>query len=222
MSTDNLQPLLWNPLLEKNFATIGEKCQSYAYLHKNAEAYFTTKSIFIDLPCIILATLNGAMSIGSQSIFGDDKYASVGVGVVALFTALLQTIGTYFSFSRRAESHKGSSLNYSKLYRFLKIEMSLPRESRMNPKELLKYVKNEYDRLAEISPLIPNKIIIAFKKKFDIPKYKNIAIADETNGLEQIIIYRIKNDTENNPPTLNSPSFYSPSNNQQEEVALEV
>lgn len=193
---DEIREVNWCPLLEKYFATTGEKAYCYAYLHKKAETLYSHRTVFIDLSCIILATLNGATSIGSSSLFGDDKFASVGIGIVALITAILQTVGSYFGWGRRAEAHKISSLQYAKMYRFLKIEMALPRESRMKPKELLKLVKENYDRLSEISPLIPNIIIEQFRKRFDNDIYKDIARPEESNGLEAIVIYNPTKDKE--------------------------
>lgn len=186
----------WNPLLEKYFSDTGEKCYCYGLLHKRAEQLFSRRTIFIDLPCIILATLNGATSIGSTSLFGDNPMAPVGIGLVALTTAILQTIGSYFAWARRAEAHRIASLNYAKLYRFLRIEMGLPRESRMKPKELLKNVKEQYDRLAEVSPLLPDPIIKEFKARFDKEEYKDIARPEESNGLEEIVVYRPEKDSE--------------------------
>lgn len=187
----------WNPLLEKYFVSTGEKANCYSYLHKKSEELYSNRSILIDLPCIVLATLNGATSIGSTSLFGDNAYAPVGIGAVALLTAILQTIGSYFGWARRAEAHKISNLNYAKLYRSLKIEMGLPRESRMKPKDLLKNIKEQYDRLAEVSPLIPITIINDFKNKFiNNPKYENIALPPEANGLEEIVVYDPKKDSE--------------------------
>jgi hypothetical protein len=202
---DEITTIHWTPLLEKYFASTGEKAHCYAYLHKRAEELYSNRSVFIDLPCIVLATLNGATSIGSTSLFGDDKYASVGIGIVALFTAILQTIGTYFGWARRAEAHKIASLNYAKLYRFLRIEMALPRESRMKPKDLLKNIKEQYDRLAEVSPLIPSKTIKEFKEKFNTPEYAEISKPEESNGLEEIIIYTSNKDSERTAISL-SPS----------------
>jgi hypothetical protein len=100
---------------------------------------------------------------------------------------LLNTIGTYFSWSRRAEAHKISSIQFAKLYRFLAIEMSLPRNERMNPSDLLKYTKEQYDRLSEISPLIPPEIIEEFRNKFK--HIKDITMPEETNGLHAIYIF---------------------------------
>ena len=179
----------WNERLEKYFAETGEKAHCYSWLHKKAEEMFSRRSIFIDLPVIILGVFNGATSIGSDSLFKGSPYAPICIGVIALLTSILTTIGTYFSWARRAESHKMMSIQYAKLFRFLSVEMSLPRVERMSPYDLLKYVKDQYDRLAEISPLIPPKIILEFNTKFSKPEYKEISKPEITNGLNHIEIF---------------------------------
>jgi hypothetical protein len=185
--TPNIQ---WQTNLEQYFAETGEKAHCFSWLHKRSEEFYSNKTVFIDLPVIVLSTLNGAVSVGSESLFGGSQYASVGIGVIALITAILSTVGSYFSWARRAEGHRISSLSYAKLYRFLNIEMSLPRSERMRPADLLKYVKTEYDRLSEISPLVPPAIIDMFKSRFSDDKYKEISRPEETNGLHPIIIYK--------------------------------
>jgi hypothetical protein len=57
----------------------------------------------------------------------------------------------------------------------------------MKPSDFLKYVKDQYDRLQEISPLVPPSIIREFQKKFD--KYTDISKPEEANGLEKIEVY---------------------------------
>jgi hypothetical protein len=191
MSSDNAiaTNIRWNSRLEEYFAHTGEKAHCLSWLHKKAEETFSYRTVWIDMPVIVLGTLNGAVSVGSDSLFSGWVYASVCVGAVALLTAILSTIGSYFAFSRRAEGHRISSLNYAKLYRFLSIEMALPREERMRPSDLLKYVKTEYDRLSEISPLIPSSAIDLFKAKFSDAKYDTISKPEESNGLHAITIY---------------------------------
>lgn len=179
----------WTSQLEALFAGTGEKAHCFSWLHKRAEEMFSRKTVFIDLPVIILSTLNGAVSVGSSSLFGDSGFASVGVGCVALLTAILSTIGSYFSWARRAEAHKISALNYAKLYRFVTIELSLPRNERMTPANFLKYIKAEYDRLSEISPLVPPTIVDMFRKRFS--HITDITFPEECNGLHAIDIYPI-------------------------------
>jgi len=195
MSEDRRELIIhWTSALESYFSETGEKAHCYSWLHKRSEEMYSTRSVWIDLPVIVISTLNGAVSVGSDSLFGGSQYASVGIGVVALLTAILTTIGSYFAWSRRAEGHRISSINYAKLYRFLSIEMSLPRKERMSPHDLLKYVKTEYDRLAEISPLIPPSVIDMFRKRFSEGKYAEIAKPEDTNGLSPITVYKASDD----------------------------
>ena len=190
MADAPLTTVHWNSKLEEYFAQTGEKAHCLSWIHKQAEALYSARTVWIDLPVIILGTLNGAVSVGSDTLFGNTQYASVGVGVVALLTAILSTITSYFAWARRAEGHRISSLNYAKLYRFLSVEMSLPRAERMDPTSLLKLVKTEIDRLAEVSPLIPHKIIVLFRSRFSDPKYDAICKPEESNGLHAIEVYK--------------------------------
>jgi hypothetical protein len=80
-----------------------------------------------------------------------------------------------------------SGIHYAKLYRFINVEMRLPREQRMQPGDFLKYVKDQYDRLAELSPLIPSSITKDFAKQME--KYMDISKPEETNGLNKIEIF---------------------------------
>jgi hypothetical protein len=113
--------------------------------------------------------------------------SSISLGVLSLMVSVFQTIGTYFGWARRAEGHKLSSIQYARLHRFLKIEMSLPRDQRQTPGELLKYVRDAIDRLQEISPLVPTSVIAEYQKKY--ATITDISHPPETNGLEKIEVF---------------------------------
>lgn len=179
----------WNTRLEEFFASSGEKAHCLSMMHKQAEALYSRRRNFIDLPVIIGSGVIGFLNAGSSTMFEDPKISSVALGVGSLVVGILQTINTYFNWSKRAEGHRISSIQYSKLYRFLSIEMSLPRDERMTPSDLLKQVRDTYDRLQEISPLLPQEVIHAFKKKYGGESYKDISRPSEMNGLEKVVIY---------------------------------
>lgn len=189
----NNKDIKWNTRLESFFCETGEKAICFSWLHKQAETMYSTRTVFIDIPVILLGTINGSISVGSNTLFGDSKMAPVIIGGIILVSALLTTVSSYFAWARRAEAHKISANSWSKLYRFLSVEMSLPRHERMTPTDILKYVRNEYDRLTEISPLIPKVIIDRFRQKFST--IKDIAFPEETNGLHPIIPYKEKTPT---------------------------
>lgn len=180
----------YNHRLEEYFASTGEKAHCLSVLHKQAEAIYDRRKIWIDIPVILGSGIIAFLNAGSSAMFeGEARLSSIALGVGSLSVGVLNTIGSYFQWSKKAEGHRIAAIQYSKLYRFLNVEMSLPREERMSPRDLLKYVKDQYDRLQEVSPLVPRELIIHFKKEFNKPEYKNISKPEETNGLEQIVVY---------------------------------
>lgn len=178
----------WTAELESFFASSGEKAHCLSVLHKQAEAWYSRLRNFIDLPVIIGSGLIGFLNAGSTSMFADPKMSSIALGVGSLVVSILQTVNTYFNWSRRAEGHRISAIQYSKLYRFLTIELSLPRQERVSPTILLKQTRDTYDRLQEISPLIPPNILQDFRKKYD--SNTEISKPEETNGLEKVVVYQ--------------------------------
>jgi len=186
-STEIGNNITWTNILEEYFATTGEKANGLSIMHKRAESIFTKRKTFIDLPVIIGSGIIAFLNAGSSSLFTDQRIAATALGVGSLFVSILNTTGTYFGWAKRAEGHRLSSIHYAKLYRFISVEMRLPREERMTPSDFLKYVKDQYDRLAEVSPPIPTSVADHFGKKME--KYKGIAKPEETNGLNKIEIY---------------------------------
>ena len=132
--------------------------------------------------------MSGSASIASNQ-FGDNKYIPLGIGALSIFVGILSTINSYFSWAKRAENHRISALNYSKLYLFISIELSLPREKRMNPRDFIKVIREQVERLGEISPPVADEIISQFKKEFD-GKYQNVSRPEVTNGLVEIKVYK--------------------------------
>lgn len=187
-SSDISKDIHWTEKLEHYFVSTGEKAHCLAWVHKRGEEMFSKRKTFIDLPVIVGSGVIAFLNAGSQSMFEDARLASISLGVGSLVVGILNTMGTYFGWAKRAEGHRISAIHYAKLYRFIAVEMALPRDERMSPHDLLKYVKDQYDRLAEISPMVPPEVISRFKSEFK--KYTNIAKPEEANGLEKISVYR--------------------------------
>jgi hypothetical protein len=180
----------WTPELEEYFSSTGEKAHCLSWVHKKSEERYSRFRTYIDLPVIVISSITGFVSAGSTSMFpGQQELATILLGVSSLVVSTLNMTGTYFGWARRAEGHRLSSIHYAKLYRFCLIEMKLPREERKTPHDLLKYVKDQIDNLAEVSPMLPPAVIADFKKEFDNDKYKEVSKPEEANGLEKITVF---------------------------------
>jgi hypothetical protein len=198
----------WSSQLEDYLASTGEKAHCLSWVHKRSQAMYNTRKTYIELPAIVLASLVGFLSVGSSTIFASETTgASVVLGGASLVVSVLNTVGAYFGWAKRSEGHRISSMHYAKLYRTLYSELCLPRDERMFPHDILKYVKEQYDRLAETSPLIPPEIIKEFQRKF--AHETEISKPEETNGLEKIHVYR--SDTKIPTPAVSRLQSISPS-----------
>jgi len=189
MSEATVGVVTWTTALESYFKNTGERSHTLGMMHLEAEQIVSAKRTAIDLPVIVLSGVTGFVSALSSSpmLSANQALISVVLGITSLFVSTLNTTGSYFQFAKRAEGHRIAGMQFSKLYRFLAIEMGLPRDERMQPHDLLKMTKETYDRLQEISPPLPDSIVEKYRMKFK--DAKDIAVPEECNGLERIIVY---------------------------------
>ena len=178
-------PMSWTPALEALLAGEGEKARGYAWLHQRCAERYAFYDSCISIPVIILSTLAGACSVGSSSFLPESQYTSVAIGGVSIFVGILNTLGSRFAFAKRAEGHRVAYLSYSKLFAFLSIELALPRSERMTPSDIVKWIREETERLAQTAPPVPPAILHDFHEAF---QKEEVAKPPETNGLARVHI----------------------------------
>jgi hypothetical protein len=183
----------WNPQLESIISEEGERAMCFSWLHNHSEKWYSKLNTAITLPVIIMSTVAGTASIGSQgmsdgSASSTAKFTGFAIGGLSLLVGVLNTVSSYFGWAKRSESHRIAAITYNKVYRFILIELSLPRNERMTAKDMLKTIREQLDRLQETSPQIPDKVILQFREKFaeTTPEVKKPEI---TNGLDPIYVY---------------------------------
>jgi hypothetical protein len=201
---DELREVEWSTQLEDILAQEGERCRGLSWLHMRAEIMTSQYNTYIQVPVIVLSTLAGTASVGSSALFGDgnSQASSIAVGLVSIGVGILNTLGGFFAFAKRSESHRIAHLNYAKMSSKIAIELSLPRDERTPAEILLSHVRETMERMAETTPNCPQQIIDLFNKKFK--DEAGIALPTEVNGLHKIEVYRA-------PTHINTPSNSSSS-----------
>lgn len=180
------QQISWTSQLEKIISNEGERSLCQSWLHNHAQKRFAKLDTYIALPVIVLSTLAGTGSIASDSLFPGFPQAGILIGGVSLGVGILNTVSNYFGWAKRSEAHKIAASTYSKIYRFIMIELSLPRNERVNPKDLMKMVREDMNRLHETSPQVPDESIRAFNLRFEMST-PEVSKPEITNGLDPII-----------------------------------
>jgi hypothetical protein len=182
------QELTYNTHLEELISSEAEKALVLFWLHDQAEKRFSKFSTCITIPVIVLSTLAGTASIGSQTLFGDGAAAPIGIGIISISVGIMNTISSYFGWAKRAEGHRISGVNYSKLHRWISIELALPRSQRVPAKHFLKEIRSQIDRFNETSPSIPPEIIDHFTIKMKNMK-DDVAIPEVCHNIKAVKVY---------------------------------
>lgn len=186
--TEVAEKIRWNSQIERIISEQGERALCYSWLHTNSEKMYSSYYNYIALPTIVLSTIAGTASIGSQTLFHDVTASSIGIGAISLAVGVLNTISTHFGWAKRSEAHRQTAVSYSKIHRFILVELSLPRAERMEAADMLKITREQIDRLEETSPQVPESIIKKFKKTFG-DTTPQLSKPEITNGLDPIQVY---------------------------------
>lgn len=159
----------WTKEQERLMAEWSDIALCYRWLHDRSEKHFHSKTIWINLPVIILSTLGGTASFGVQSIFSTDsskQLASFVIGGISLTAGLLTTIGNYLRYAQLEESNRVASIAWGKFQRLIAVEIALHPNERIDSLDFLKICRADLDRLIEQSPPIPTECIQMFELQF--------------------------------------------------------
>jgi len=159
----------WSKEQEILMAEWSDLAMCYRWLHDKSEKHFHSKTLWINLPVIILSTLGGTANFGIQSAFSDPttkQYASFAIGGVSLIAGLLTTIGNYLRYAQLEESHRVASIAWGKFQRLIAVELALKPDDRIDSLDFLKICRADLDRLIEQSPPVPQETIDLFAELF--------------------------------------------------------
>jgi hypothetical protein len=168
MITNNIHTVEWTPEHEQILIEWADKAMCYRWLHSKANVLFSRLNAWYTIPVIIISTLTGTANFAQGRVpLEYQNYFVMLVGGFNILAGIITTIQQFLKITQLNESHRVSSISWNKFYQNIKIELAKHPSERMDPKQMLKMSKEEFDRLIETSPNIPEKIIEQFKTSFD-------------------------------------------------------
>lgn len=157
----------WTKQHEKIFVEWADKAMCYRWLHNSAHIDYNCYNTWFTIPVIIISTVTGTANFAQERFADKDRvWVQVSIGTFNIIAAILTTVQQFLKVSELNEAHRVSSLLWGKYYRDIKMQMAINPKERKAPSVLLKHCKNEYDRLMEVSPIIPLFTIQNFKDTF--------------------------------------------------------
>jgi len=157
----------WSPENEKILVEWCDIAQCYKWLNTRAHNKYARMHTWFTIPAIIFSTISGTASFAQSSLNDTQKiYAPMVIGSINILIGILTTIQQYLKISELNEAHRVSSIAWDKYARNVRIELAKAPDERMEAGVFLKHNRDEFDRLMETSPSIPESIIDDFMKTF--------------------------------------------------------
>ncbi len=166
----------WSVEHEKILIEWADKAMCYRWMHSRTNVMYSNLNAWYTIPVIVMSTLTGTANFAQERVPLEYRsYFSMIVGGVNLLAGIITTIQQFLKITQLNEAHRVSSIAWDKFYRNIKIELAKHPDERLNVIQMIKISKEEFDRLMETSPVIPDNIILAFKTHFsDTENYSDI------------------------------------------------
>ena len=164
----NTKQIDWTPEHEKILIEWADKAMCYRWLHSKSNAMFSNLNAWYTIPVIIISTVTGTANFAQERVPSQyQNYFVMLVGAFNITAGIITTIQQFLKITQLNEAHRVSSIAWDKFYRNIKIELAKHPYERIDVKQMIKMNKEEFDRLMETSPNIPEKILEQFKNNFN-------------------------------------------------------
>lgn len=174
----------WTIEHEKILTEWGDKAMCFKWLHSKSNNMYSNLNAWYTIPVIIISTLTGTANFAQERVpIAYQNYFVMLVGAFNITAGIITTIQQFLKITQLNEAHRVSSISWDKFYRNIKIELAKHPSERMNVNHMIKICKEEYDRLMETSPNIPEKIIKQFGNHFKGDIFKKINKPDICDSL---------------------------------------
>ena len=194
----------WSKEQEQILKIWAEKAAGYRWLHEKSGRHYRSLNNRLTYPQIILSTLTGVGGFGMTSSTEGMSYIGYGIATLNILTALLISLQKFTMAAEKSENHTAIGRQFASFYRNITMELSLNPKDRSNCLELCNACKDRYDRLMNIAPSVPEKIVNRFKSEFPDTKYK----PDIANGLSDMHIWEKAEETKSEEAFVKMRTFY--------------
>ena len=144
-----------------------DKAMCYRWLHSRANMLYSTLNAWYTIPVIVISTLTGTANFAQDRVPMEyQSYYVMVVGGFNILAGIITTIQQFLKITQLNEAHRVSGIAWDKFYRNVKIELAKHPSERTPVTQMIKLCKEEFDRLMETSPVIPDKIVESFKTHF--------------------------------------------------------
>ena len=180
---------MWHDSVEKLLQKYSDEAQIRESLHRKAYYHYKRTLACFQLPIIVMSAVSGSLQFLSKSYPSYEQYIVTGTASLSITVSIVSAIMTYLKLGESKSKHEASQVAWQNFFNHVSHQLGLARELRNDPAEVLVDIKQQYDRLFEISPICSNEFIASIKKKVHKHATPEFNIPTYLNGFKHTLIY---------------------------------
>ena len=158
----------WNDHMEDLLKSWGEKAAGLRFIHSKSSNDWNKLSNKLTFWGILISTVTSASVLSSTSVDQETitplLFVVGGVGMVGSF---IQSLKKFYNAEEKAAEHAAVSKQFGSFYRYLSLQLSIPRSDRLQSDELASWALKEFERLQQDAPTLSDDSVNFFKNRFD-------------------------------------------------------
>ena len=171
----------WHASVERLAAKYCDEAQVREALHRRAFYWFKRTLSCFQIPIIILSAASGSIQFLSQSYPDIEDQIITGTATISIIVSIVTAVMTYLKLGEQKSKHEIAQIAWQSFHNTVAHQLHLSRELREDPVDFLVHIKNTYERLFEISPMISQQFVKTVKNRvnksasnaFQTPFYLN-------------------------------------------------
>lgn len=187
-SAPDAKDVSWSREHEHIFVEWCDKAMSYRWLHRECHRHYSRYNAIFTIPVIVLSTLTGTANFATEYFPEEARpYVPLVIGSVNILAGIIGTVHQFLKVSEINEAHRVSYISWDKFYRNIKLELCKRPKERIRVHDMLRYSKEEYDRLIETAPPVSDNVIDDFKRTFRASTFTFPEICDNLRDTANIV-----------------------------------
>ena len=175
MDTDAASSEKWETEHDGILVDWADKAMCYRWLHNRENEHYSRKNMWFTIPVIVISTVTGTANFAQEHFPEHRSTMSMIIGTFNIVAAIITTVSQFLKIAEVNEAHRVASISWDKFYRNVRLTLTRNPAERMPVAHQLKAVKEEFDRMMELSPPISTRVVREFHQAFqDNPSYANV------------------------------------------------
>ena len=171
----------WDQSIERLCARYCDESQVREALHRKQYFFYKKLLTWFQLPIIVLSACSASVQFLSKSFPEHEGTIVTGTATLSICVSIISSIMTYLGLGENKSKNETAEISWQAFYNMISHQLSLKREHREDPEKFLSEVKQQYERLFELSPMVGRTFVSDVKKQikqnrtdnFQVPAYMN-------------------------------------------------